>query len=580
MTLRNIARYEIQSEIGRGGMAVVYLAFDPNFRRKVAIKLVSGTLQEVATIRQRFEREAQLIARIEHPAIVPVYDFGEQEGQLYLVMRYMQGGSLAARIKAERLSLQQAAQVFTQIAPALDAVHAQGIVHRDLKPGNILLDSFGNPAISDFGIAHFTAATTDLTGSTVIGTPAYMSPEQVQAEKALDGRSDVYSLGVILFEMLTGRGPYHANTPMSVALKHLTEPIPSIRPFRQDIPERLDEILHKALAKDRELRYATASEMADDLRECAAELKESPSFSTAPPASSHGEETATEIFDFEGPPSYSDSKPARAGAKTPSPPNQNLPGSTTARTSIPSASNGLRIALVGGLVILIILICGSIGAFGTWAGLTGFFGGDNPTPTLETASTETIFTTAVQDVLLFADDFSDPNSGWPSGQNSQGLYGYLAGGYQIRVTHAEAVIWVSTDRVNDDHHLFVDVRTVSNSTAGYHGLLCRIRDENNFYYFVIRNNGDYTIGKLKDGEFQSFFAEGWRSSAFLPGGQVNHMQADCQGSALRLYVNDVLLGEATDSDFTSGYSGLVAASLDEKTYEVLFDNFITSKPGG
>ncbi|MDQ2693738.1 MAG: hypothetical protein M3Y68_17000, partial [Chloroflexota bacterium] len=108
----------------------------------------------------------------------------------------------------------------------------------------------------------------------------------------------------------------------------------------------------------------------------------------------------------------------------------------------------------------------------------------------------------------------------------------------------------------------------------------RIRDENNFYYFVIRNNGDYTIGKLKDGEFQPFFAEGWRSgSAIIPGGQVNHVQADCQGNALRLYVNDVLLGEASDSDFISGYSGLVAASLDEQTYEVLFDNFRTTKPG-
>ena len=172
MAKKKIARYEIQSEIGRGGMAAVYLAHDPNFRRNVAIKLVSGNLEHNEDFRQRFEREARLIARIEHPAIVPVYDFGEHNGQLYLVMRYMQGGTLADKIKKEIFNLRDATQLIAQIAPALDAVHSQGIVHRDLKPGNILFDHFGNPAISDFGIAHFSPAISDLTGSAIIGTPS------------------------------------------------------------------------------------------------------------------------------------------------------------------------------------------------------------------------------------------------------------------------------------------------------------------------------------------------------------------------------------------------------------------------
>ena len=177
MAIETIGRYEIKSELGRGGMAVVYLAYDSNFRRNVAIKLVSVNLQENLVFRERFEREAQLIARIEHPAIVPVYDFGEQDNQPYLVMRYMPGGTLSNKIKEGALLFSYAVQIISQIAPALDAVHTQKVVHRDLKPGNILFDSFGNPAISDFGIAHLTAATTDLTGSAIIGTPSYMSPE-------------------------------------------------------------------------------------------------------------------------------------------------------------------------------------------------------------------------------------------------------------------------------------------------------------------------------------------------------------------------------------------------------------------
>src|SRR5262245_54097362 len=136
MTKETIGRYEIQSEIGRGGMATVYLAYDPNFRRNVAIKLVSVNLHENLIYKERFEREAHLIARIEHPAIVPVYDFGEQDHRPYLVMRYMPGGSLAARIKEKGITVGYATQVISQIAPALDAVHAQGVVHRDLKPAN------------------------------------------------------------------------------------------------------------------------------------------------------------------------------------------------------------------------------------------------------------------------------------------------------------------------------------------------------------------------------------------------------------------------------------------------------------
>lgn len=569
MSGKTIARYEIQSEIGRGGMAAVYLAYDPNFRRNVAIKLVSANLQENPIFRERFEREAHLIAKIEHPAIVPVYDYGEQDDQLYLVMRYMPGGALTNKIKEGMLTLGYATQIISQIAPALDAVHSQGIVHRDLKPGNILLDSFGNPAISDFGIAHLTVATTDLTGSAIIGTPSYMSPEQVRGDTDLDGRSDVYALGVILFEMLTGQGPFQAKTPLSLALKHLTDSLPSIHSFRPDLPMELNVIMNKAMAKDRNLRYSSASELAQDLRAIPDTFQNNeiprPVSATTP----HNEELSTEMD------ADDDSQPV---IHSPSVPELNISQpasqfSTPATHRQQSPRRILQITLVAGVALLLFIFCGSIGLFGTWAGLTlpGLFPGQNPT------SIATL--TATQEIVLFADDFSDPTSGWPTIQNAQGEYGYHQDGYHIFVYEIDAVFWAKTNRQDDNVSIYVDASPVTAGTNGYYGLLCRIRDDQNFYYFVIRSNGDYNIGKYKNAEFQPLFSEVWRqNNAINQGGQTNKLKADCAGSTLRFYVNDRLVGEVIDTDFASGFSGIVAAALDTQGFEVTFNNFRITRP--
>ncbi len=214
--------------------------------------------------RTRFEREAKTIAMLEHPAIVPVYDFGEEEGQPYFVMRYMTGGSLSDRMKKGPMTVQDAARLMTTIAPALDEAHAKGIIHRDLKPGNILFDQFDEPYISDFGIAKLSAAKSNVTGSAIVGTPAYMSPEQAQGE-GIDGRSDIYGLGVILFEMLTGQQPYHGDTPMSVVVKHITDPVPHILDVRADLPPDIEIIIEKAMAKDRNERFQDVKSLANAL---------------------------------------------------------------------------------------------------------------------------------------------------------------------------------------------------------------------------------------------------------------------------------------------------------------------------
>lgn len=269
MLPENVGRYQIRKELGRGGMATVYSAYDPRFEREVAIKFLPREFLHNPQFRTRFEREAKSVAALEHSAIVPVYDFGEQDGQPYIVMRLM-AGSLTNLLEQGPLSLEKTVEILNTLAPALDAAHKRGIIHRDLKPGNILLDQYGKPFVADFGIAHITEdASANLTGSGIIGTPAYMSPEQVQGEEDIDGRSDVYALGIIVYQMLTGQMPYQATTPGKVMLAHLLEPVPDIRSLRVDLPPSVGAVLQRALAKNRDERFTTAGDFADTLQAAA-----------------------------------------------------------------------------------------------------------------------------------------------------------------------------------------------------------------------------------------------------------------------------------------------------------------------
>ena len=264
----NIGRYEIIQQLGQGGMAIVYLARDPLIKRQVAVKVLPRQFTFDPQFKTRFQREAEVIAALEHASIVPVYDFGEHEDQPFIVMRYMSGGTLADRIGKGALPVDEIASMFQRIGPAIDYAHTRGVIHRDIKPGNILFDSQGEASLSDFGIAKIAEATSAYTGTgTMIGTPAYMSPEQALGEKNLTGRTDIYSLGVVLFEALSGELPFNADTPMGVAVAHINQPVPSLLDRKPNLPPAFEGVIRKSLDKDPAKRYQTATALAQAIRD-------------------------------------------------------------------------------------------------------------------------------------------------------------------------------------------------------------------------------------------------------------------------------------------------------------------------
>jgi serine/threonine-protein kinase len=265
MNVSNIGRYEIESELTTGGMGVIILAKDPYIQRQVVVKVLmySRTLDEV--YRDFFQNEAEVIAALEHPCIVPIYDFGWHGQQPYIVMRYMAGGSLQDRLDKGELKLTEIAHIFKRVADALDAAHAKGIIHRDIKPSNILFDSSGESFLSDFGIATSKSFKDD-DGEWLVGTPAYMSPEQAKGNP-VDGRSDIYALGVTLYRLLTGQLPFSGSSTTALVNAHMELPVPDIRALKANIPAVWQEVVAKAMAKNPNDRYATASDFAREVNE-------------------------------------------------------------------------------------------------------------------------------------------------------------------------------------------------------------------------------------------------------------------------------------------------------------------------
>jgi serine/threonine protein kinase len=265
-----LGKYKLLKRLGRGGMADVYKAVQPGLERPVAVKIMYPHLAETPGFVDRFQREAQAIARLHHPHIVQVYDYSSEGDLHYMVMEFVEGQTLKARLdqafaRGEQLPLAEVVGLFHAVLAAVDYAHNHNVVHRDLKPGNLIIEQGGRPVLSDFGIAKIVGASKNTTTGQSVGTPAYMSPEQGQGESG-DRRSDIYALGIMLYECLTGHVPYDGDTSVTIMLKHINAPIPALRQARPDLSPALEAVVTRALAKSPGDRFHTAAEMWTALR--------------------------------------------------------------------------------------------------------------------------------------------------------------------------------------------------------------------------------------------------------------------------------------------------------------------------
>jgi eukaryotic-like serine/threonine-protein kinase len=293
LTGTKLGNYQLQALLGTGGMASVYRGFDQNLRRPVAIKVLSEAAAAQPGFVERFRQEALLLARLRHPHIVQVYDFGEQDGAIYMVQELLPGPTLEQRLRdlaarGEKLDRQETLAIVAQLASALDAAHAAGIIHRDVKPGNAIWNASGALVLTDFGIAKSTLLPHGHTQTgMVIGTPDYISPEQAQG-LPLTPASDIYSLGAVLYQLLSGKAPFGHDTPMRVVISHIQSPPPQLQSLRPDLPPAVEAVVQRSMAKDPAARFSSAGELSRALEHA---------WTTVPPPAAGVHDQPTRVWD-------------------------------------------------------------------------------------------------------------------------------------------------------------------------------------------------------------------------------------------------------------------------------------------
>jgi serine/threonine protein kinase len=556
--------YRIINQVGRGGMATVYKAYQPSVDRYVAIKVLPSQLAESKEFATRFQQEARIIARLEHPHILPVFDYGESDGVSYFVMRYMDAGTLKEKmIEGRPLPLHDIDRLFTQLAEALSYAHSRGIIHRDLKPANVLIDSHGNVFLTDFGIAKLLESASPRLTQTdaIMGTPAYISPEQAQGHP-VDQRSDIYSLGIILYEMVTGSVPFTAETPLAVLFKHISDPLPPPSLVKPDIPPVIEQVLLKALAKDPRDRFATAAEFVAAWERALRDresIQRPPEGLTVPPA-----RTTT-------------------GAQT-----QQKP--VTTKTA---SKAGLPTLWIAGCLIGACALFGLAGVALMASNLRGSSTSTPPPPTQtlqivpptttnEPLPTETLPNLNTGEVLL-EDDFSDDNN-WGTLTDADSSVEYQDNTLHMQVFRENFVIW-STPNDEDYRSVHMEVTVDTNDTdpTTAFGFICAQQPKDwSFYYLAATPGGEYAIIKATDGESDVFLTgDGkWATSNLITRNASSYrVSGECGNGRLTLYVDGKQIASATDNTYGTGRVGLFTWSGDKApSANVNFDDFLLTSP--
>jgi len=531
-------------------MGTVFVAEQHVPRRTVALKVLTRAA-DPDTLAQ-FRREAAVIAELEHPRIVPLYSYGEHAGQPYLVMRYLRGGSLAARLRSGPAELIQGARWLDTIAEALDFAHGRGLVHRDVKPSNILLDELGNAYLSDFGIA---GALADARAGLPSGSAAYMSPEQGRGEQ-VDRRADIYALAVTLFESLTGEKPYSAETALGVIVRHIHDPIPSARNLNPAVPRSVDEVIQFAMAKDPAQRPQTAGDFAGLLRQALQHPDVSLGLvvrAAEPSPRLAGQPEAATAIAAEGamPPDGGQPAAAAAEAVRPARPRRRW-------LWVLVAIGFAGLALVGGVRLAVALLPSAAEPRPT------------ATPPAVRASGPTF---PAAPILLLSDDFSDPASGFAVLSDADGGVEYSDGSLRFTVL-TEGVRWYSySGRAEEqDVEIEASAQLLSGPSLSELAILCRWSGVGDFTALAVRGDGAVGIWQVR-GRVTTWLLDWTEAPGFVVRpGEPFRMTASCRGTELELAVNEIVLAQVTDPQPSAGDVALMAGLGEAGELVVLFDD--------
>jgi hypothetical protein len=514
--LPEIPGFRMLGQAGRGGMGAVYRAEQISTHRTVALKLLGRPGEARQADLAQFRGEAEVVARLEHPHIVPLYDYGEVRGAPYLAMRYLSGGTVADRLASGAIPPAQALGWLRAMAEAIDFAHSRELIHRDIKPSNMLLDEAGRAYLGDFGIAGLLKEAGE---GLPTGSAAYMSPEQGQGGRAVPS-SDTYALAVTAFEMLTGRKPYASETALGTIVRHIEDPIPSACQLNPALPQAVDRALARGMAKKPEDRPESAAALVDEL-------------------------------------AWALAQPVQAAA-----------GAQPRR----GPATGLWLAGIGALAVGGMLLLG--------AGVAGyaFLSRSEPaTPTSTRPPTEAPSGTAAPSLagLPLVDDFSDPNSGFAVRDRPDGQVAYADGGLHFAIQGTGVALASNSGRLDEqDVSVQATFEQVEGPAETEIGAICRWAAGGEDYTAgAVSASGSYRFWQVRGGEEQVL--SDWAPSALLQGaGAGQHrLGLTCDGSALSLTFDGGLVGRVADPDPVSGDVGLLAGLAGTPPLEVVFDDF-------